>query len=168
MCQTYSHSCFCIQELLLCLTGIGCISVNNAHIKPGECNIFCWWVILPTSDIYVGHTKNLVFSCTLGFSCTMGKNQNIGKGHTNGLVGRVVARGPPAAHPSIKQFTEKKCRDSSAYSKCPAEINQALELCLRAVFEEVVSRRQKNTWAFQDPDCPLGSLCCVPQTLQTY
>jgi len=29
--------------------------------------------------------------------------------------------------------------------------NQALELCSRAAFEEVMPR-QKNTWPFQDPD----------------
>ena len=33
MCQTYSHPCFCMCELLLCLTGIGYIPVNNAHVK---------------------------------------------------------------------------------------------------------------------------------------
>jgi len=27
--------------------------------------------------------------------------------------------------------------------------NQALELCSRAAFEEVMSRRQKNTWDFK-------------------
>jgi len=60
----------------------------------------------------------------------------------------------------IKQFTEKYFRDSPAYSRCSAVMP-----CSRAAFEAVMSTKQNNTWAFQDPDSSPCSLCCVSQTM---
>jgi len=68
----------------------------------------------------------------------------------------------------LNSWLRKKRRDSSAYSKCSAEIQSGLESRSRAAFEEVVSTKQKNTWAFQDPDSSPCSLCCVPLALQTH
>ena len=63
-----------------------------------------------------------------------------------------------------KQNAEIHLHTASALQK----YNQALEICSRAAFEEVLPRRQKSTWAFQDPCSSPCSLCCVPQTLQTH
>jgi len=41
-----------------------------------------------------------------------------------------------------------------------------LEPYSKTVFEEVMSAKQNNTWAFHHPDSPPCSLCCGPQTLQ--
>jgi len=52
----------------------------------------------------------------------------------------------------IKQFTEKK-KEIHLHTDTASALqkdNQALELCSKASFEEVMSRSQKNTWAFQD------------------
>ena len=40
--------------------------------------------------------------------------------------------------------------------------------CSRAAFEEVMSTKQQNTWAFQYPDRSPCSLCYILQTLQTH
>ena len=75
----------------------------------------------------------------------------------------------PVNNTHVNQFTEKKntqihLRTAGTLQK----YDQALELCSKAAFEEVMPRRQKNTWAFQDPDSSPCSLCCVPQTLQNH
>jgi len=65
---------------------------------------------------------------------------------------------------SLRKNAEIHLHTASALQK----YNQALELCSWEAFEEVMSRRQKNTWSFQDPDSSPCSLCCVPQTQQTH
>jgi len=42
----------------------------------------------------------------------------------------------------VKQFTEKKRRVSSAYSRCSAEIQSGPGAFLRAAFEEMMPMRQ--------------------------
>jgi len=69
----------------------------------------------------------------------------------------------------VKQFTEKKNAEIHLHTAGALQkYNQALELCSRAAFEDVMPWRQKNTWAFHDPDSSPCSLCCVPQILQTH
>jgi len=60
----------------------------------------------------------------------------------------------------VKQFTEKKPQRFICIQQVLQKYNQALELCSRAAFEEVMPRRQKNTWPFQVPDSSPCSLCC--------
>jgi len=47
----------------------------------------------------------------------------------------------------VKQFTEKKNAEIHLHTAGALQkYSQALELCSRAAFEEVMPRRQKNTW----------------------
>jgi len=117
-CQTYSHSCFYIRELML--------SLNRNWVYTREqytCETVHW-----EKNVEINlHTADML-------SSSLRKNAEIHL-HTAGAL---------------------------------QKYNQALELCTRAAVEEVMPRRQKNTWAFQDPDSSPCSLYCVPQTLQTH
>jgi len=57
---------------------------------------------------------------------------------------------------SLRKNAETHLHTAGALQK----YNQTLDLCSRAAFEEVMPRRQKNTWAFQDPDSSPCSQCC--------
>ena len=57
--------------------------------------------------------------------------------------------------------TEIHLHTASALQK----YNQALVPCSKAAFEEVMSAKQQNTWAFQDSD---GSPCTLCRVLQTH
>jgi len=69
----------------------------------------------------------------------------------------------------IKQFTEKKTQRFICVQEvlCRNTI-RPWSFVQGAAFEEVMPRRRKSTWAFQDPDSSPCGLCCVPQTLQTH